>query len=98
MKTVITLDRQRLIDLAMQETGDVSRVFEICELNDMGLTDEIEAGVSILVPDFAADKRRAVALFSDKSIAPASADEETNGTARPGGIGYMQIGNDFIVS
>jgi len=99
MKTVTTLDNQALIDIAMQELGDVERVNEIMLLNDLPLTANLTAGTILFVPDFNLTKRRVVNLFSKKSLAPASLDDEDDLIRLPpGGIGFMQIGNSFIVS
>ena len=98
MKSVTTYNNQQLIDIAMQELGDVERVYELCQLNDFPLTHELEAGAILLVPDFEADKRRRVKTFSNGSLFPASGDDDPYMILPPGGIGFMQIGNTFITS
>lgn len=99
MKTVKTLDNQRLIDIAMQELGDVEREFELALLNGLSVNDELEAGTEIKVPDFEKTKRNVVATFTNTSLLPASAFEDNiTDPLPPGGIGYMQIGTNFIVS
>ncbi len=80
MKLVATLSSQRLIDLAIQELGDVERVYELCLLNNISLTDEIAAGSVLIIPDFDFEKRRIVTLFSNKVLAPASEDDQEDDT------------------
>ena len=99
MKIITTLYNQRLIDIAIQDLGDIERVYEICLLNNLPITYEVPAGMQLLVPDFDVTKRRIVNLFSNKSLAPASADDNNDFlNLPPGGIGFMQIENTFIVS
>lgn len=100
MKNVITIENQQLIDIALQELGDVERVFELALLNGIGVTNLLTAGTVIKVPDYDKRKSGIVQVFSDESRAPASAsgDEQEANTIPPGGIGYMQIGNTFRVS
>ena len=90
---------QAVIDIAMQELGDVERLFELCLLNDVNITDELEPGTVFTVPDFATDKKRVVAFFSDKTLAPASIDDLGYlPMLPPGGVGWMQVGSTFISS
>jgi hypothetical protein len=97
---------QRFIDIAMQELGDVERIFELALLNDISITKEIEPGTMIAVPEFDKSKRGVVQVFSNSSIWPASADTNlVKPSLPPGGIGFMKIRDvanpsihDFIVS
>lgn len=107
MKTVNTLDDQRLVDISIQELGDIERLFELAVLNDVSPTNELPADTALLVPDYDKSKRGIVQIFSDPSLWPASADSLVPiPNLPPGGIGYMKITdpdwqpqyNDFIVS
>lgn len=108
MKIVTVLNNQTLIDITMQELGDVERLFELAVLNGVSITGDLQAGSTIVVPDFDLSKRNTVRIFSDKSLAPASEDDgDTNDIMLPpGGIGFMRIIDpaveatniDFIVS
>jgi hypothetical protein len=96
MKTVKVQAGQTLIDIAIQELGDGSRVAEIAVLNDLNITEDLLGGTILKMPDADISKRSLVNLFRDKSNAPASwitADEEV----RLEGIGYWYIDNDFVV-
>ena len=101
MKTVTALDNQQLIDFAMQELGDVERLMELAVLNGMAITDPVRAGQQILIPDADTDKVNIIQAFAHPSAYPASGDDgfdDLTSTLPPGGIGYMQIGRNFIVS
>lgn len=94
-----TLAKQSLIDIAAQETGSVESIFDIAAANDLSLTDEIEAGYEAFVEDII--DAAVVICFIAENRKPASAIsiEEINAIIGIGeGIGYMQIGYDFIVS
>lgn len=97
MTTVSTLDNQSLLDIAIQELGDVERVFELAVDNDISITDVIAPGTEISIGVFESEKRMIVSVFSDKSNAPASIDNMEDVLPTPNGIGFMQIGNDFKV-
>ncbi len=43
-KEVKILSNQNLVDISLQETGTVEAAFDICLLNDFGLTDDREPG------------------------------------------------------
>lgn len=96
MKVVTVLYGQTLIDIAIQELGDAARVFEIAELNDISLTDDLEAGSTLLVPDWEKSKRSIVQLFTDPANAPASADTDSLSNKNEG-IDYWVLENDFVV-
>jgi hypothetical protein len=99
MKEVKILDRQTFIDVAAQELGDPSRALEIADLNERNVTDELEAGEVIIVPDYDLDKRSLVNLFSDDANKPASAwtTQEKEDAGEGEGIGFWIIENDFVV-
>jgi hypothetical protein len=98
MKTIKILPGQTLIDLAIQELGDPSRLIEIAVLNNASPTEELAAGSFINVPDYDLSMRSTVNLFSTPSNAPSSADIDNEFVTKEEGIGYWIIGNDFKVS
>lgn len=98
-KQITILENQRVIDIAMQELGDVEMIFDLALLNGVSVTDDLSAGTLFTVPDFDKTKRATVNLFLKKGVEPASADATiTRPSLPPGGIGFMQIANDFKVS
>jgi hypothetical protein len=94
-KRVKILDGQTLIDIAIQELGDVSRVFEISELNDVSLTAALVPGSYLVLPVADNKKRFMVQLFSDPANKPASACTDEDSELE--GIDYWALEEDFVV-
>lgn len=102
MKAVV-LDCQSLLDIAVQELGDISGVFELAEKAGLSLTEELETGLEMELPAVAADKQVA-AYYASRWIRPATAIT-IDSTSGPGGgelllegIEFWGIEYDFIVS
>ncbi|OQP45898.1 hypothetical protein A4H97_32165 [Niastella yeongjuensis] len=91
---------QTWLDIALQELGDMERAIELALLNDRAITDDLQAGVELMVPDFDSDKRDIVRLFGNSANKPASGD--TFIAASPDSIGegieFWALENDFVVS
>ncbi|MFL5747213.1 MAG: hypothetical protein ACJ751_21240 [Niastella sp.] len=92
---------QTWLDIALQELGDMERAIELAQLNGRAITDDLQAGEALLVPDFDQEKRSIIQLFRNTANRPASGD--TFNAAEPGstgneGIEFWAIENDFIVS
>lgn len=94
MKEVKVLYRQTITDLSLQELGDPGRAVEVAALNGLSITDELEAGQILLMPDYDVQNRDVVQLFSNPALAPASIDDSA---MRDEGIDFWVIENDFIV-
>jgi hypothetical protein len=92
---------QTWLDIAMQELGDIERTIELAQLNGRSITDPLEAGEILIVPDFDSAKKRIVQLLRNKANNPASAhtliavDPDTGGNE---GIEFWAIENEFVVS
>lgn len=86
-----------MLDIAVQELGDVERVFEIAVDNNQSISDELVADSVLAVEDYNKDKRYLVQLFSDPANKPASADMAGEVSSRLEGIDYWTIGLDFII-
>ena len=95
MKTIQVLSGQTLVDIAMQELGDASRLFELAELNGLLPSDNIVAGQSILVPDLEVNKAKTVNLLQVNQPATYSYSEEVVPLE---GVDYWGIGFDFEIS
>jgi len=98
LKQVRIESGQSLIDIVIQEVGDAERLFEIAGINEMGITDLLNPGSVILVPDYAQDKKAIVLVFSDPSIKPASESIGSNIDSELGGISYWGIYINFVIS
>lgn len=96
MNEVKVLKDQTLVDIAIQELGDVTRVMEIATLNEMNLTDTLQAGQMLSVPDFDITKRNEVAYFRNTAFRPASGITEEDESVGEG-IGFWYIETDFVV-
>lgn len=96
MKAVKVIYGQAIIDLALQELGDPSRVYEIATLNGLSVTDDLKAGDMILVPDYDADKRTIVQTFALNGNQPASNEVLTFETLE--GIDYWALETKFVIS
>lgn len=90
---------QNILDVTVQETGTMENAFEVAAANDKSVSDDINPGTIIIPDNLAAKNSNVVNKLSDKRIKPATAvtTEEQN-LAPYGGIGYMKIEYDFIVS
>lgn len=95
MQSVTVRDGQTLFDIAIQQLGSVDRVFDLAQLNGLGINDNLVSGQVLLLPDVAFENATTVDYFT-KPWYPASGDVEADNIL--GGIGYMQIGTNFKVS
>ncbi len=89
---------QNIFDLVIQVYGDLSGLKNMADDNDLGLTDDINAGATLKTRSDV-DNQLVVDYLNGKGIKPATAltDTETE-ELTPEGIGYWQIEYDFIVS
>lgn len=94
MTTIKVLYNQTLADIAIQYLGDADRAVELAELNGVGISDELEAGQEMLIPDPDPESDNIVWTFRNQALAPSSGDGEEH---KPEGIDYWQLENDFIV-
>lgn len=94
---VKTVDGQTWIDLALQELGDEEGLFELCDLNGAGITDDVVAGTVIETPAHALDKQKVVNLL--RVYRPASGGNQTpGGNLVEEGVEHWGIEFDFEVS
>lgn len=85
---------QTFFDFVLQHAGSMAAVFECASSNGIGITDDVEPGTELAIS--------AIDLFVVNSYKRGGFEvstnfEKDNGSV-PGGIDYMQIGNDFKVS
>jgi hypothetical protein len=93
MSKAIIRKHQCLVDIALQECGHCTALFELALLNGLSLTEIVAPGVMLQRP--AVYDAQVVKDYEQRAIEPATLDDET---AIPGGIGYMGIGINFKVS
>lgn len=96
---IIILHNQSLLDLALQHTGKVENAFELAMVNELSITDSVEAGERLELPENIAQERDILAYYQAKNIQPATAVSHTGNTInKPEGISYWAINQDFKVS
>lgn len=66
---------QELIDIAVMGCGDATRLFEVAQLNGLGITDLAAAGTAYDTPAAVLTKQKLVSLFSLPFNAPASNED-----------------------
>ncbi|MDD3079086.1 MAG: hypothetical protein PHH37_08280 [Paludibacter sp.] len=88
-------DGQSIIDIAIQELGSAEGAYDIAVLNDISITDTLNVGTELTMPDVV--NKSIAAYYKYKRINPATSLCESDTVLLPGGIGYWCVGVDFIV-
>lgn len=93
-------ERQTLLDIALQTCGHIETVLALAEANGMSITDRLEDGCVLTVPEpVEGVDARTVELYRAHKVEPATEISPDDMSACPyGGIGFMGIEIDFIVS
>lgn len=99
MMQITALHNQSLLDVAIRHCGTVEAVLDIAILNNISVTGELIPGQVIELPNNDYGFQEVVNFFAANNIDPATAltqDDEalTEGNS---GIGFWEIGNNFIV-
>lgn len=96
---IIALHNQTLLDIAIRHCGTVEAVVDIAILNNISITDDLIPGQIILIPDKDYGNQEVINYFNANKIDPATAltDEHIELTEGNSGIGFWEIGNNFIV-
>lgn len=90
-------DRQSLPDMAVQTAGSMEAAFRLCEANGVSLTESLADGRTL--ETVAAEDAETVRRYRVEGILPATElDGEDADLLAQGGIGFMGIEIDFIVS
>jgi hypothetical protein len=95
MPTTKTVAGQTWIDMCLQTFGDEIRLFDLCDLNNAGITDDLPDGSEIQIAEPDLDKILITSLLN--TLKPSSLYYGT-GNPAPGGIEYWAIEIDFEVS
>lgn len=91
--TIKTKSGQTLADIAVEYYGDLSEIDKLASDNNLSMSAEIEAGTDLIVD--LQENNDVVDYYADNDVHPASKEDTT---LSQGGIGYMAIGFDFLVS
>lgn len=97
---ITVLHNQSLLDLALQHTGSIESVFELAEANALNITDDVQAGKTLVLPAETFTNKDILGYYTTKNLQPATAfskkDEQV--FERLEGISIWAINLDFIVS
>lgn len=73
MTSVTVLYKQTIQDIAIQETGTLLSVISICAFNNLSLTQFLEVGTVIKIPDNVSKDADVLRYFKNREILPATA-------------------------
>lgn len=91
------LDRQSLIDVAIQTSGGMEAAFDLSVKNDIAVSEELARDAEL--ETVAAVDKTVLSRYEARNIRPATEISPEDMEAAPyGGIGFMGIEIDFIVS
>lgn len=71
MNSIKVLSGQSLFDIAIQECGSAEAVVQLALLNDISITDNLQIGQSILLPNNIENKEN-VQYFKSRGLNPAT--------------------------
>lgn len=96
---ITALNNQTLLDIAIRHCGTVEAVADIAILNNISITDDLIPGQLIELPSKDYGSQEVVNFFEVNKIDPATALTENDKALTEGnsGIGFWEIGNNFIV-
>lgn len=92
------LHNQSLLDIADMHTGTVLSAFAISVANGISLTDELEPGSELIIPDDVLTDADIQGYYKAKQVRPATAIQPGEGPEPLEGIGYWTIGRTFVVA
>nr|DAT23176.1 MAG TPA: hypothetical protein [Bacteriophage sp.]DAT98756.1 MAG TPA: hypothetical protein [Caudoviricetes sp.]DAX96390.1 MAG TPA: hypothetical protein [Caudoviricetes sp.] len=98
--TIAALHNQSLLDIALQHTGTIESVFEFAEANAINITDDVQAGKTLVLPAEAFSNKDILNYYIAKNLQPATAfsKEDEKVTKRLEGISIWAINLDFVVT
>lgn len=96
---ITVLNNQSLFDIAIRHTGTIENAFKIAVANGLSLTDELEPGAQLLIPEDVEMNNDVVSYFGAKGIQPATGFEYNDLEITPEleGISYWILNKTFIV-
>lgn len=86
---------QNLLDVVVQETGSMEKAMDVALDNGLNITDDLTPGQEINIDEELQKDNYVVSDLQLKGAKPATG---TTAIEVPGGINYMGIEIDFIVS
>lgn len=101
MKKIKVISNQSILDIAIQELGNVDAAFDLALYNDISITEVLVPGQELKIPTSEFIKTDVFNYFFGKQRKIATSQTfPSQGDLSPnvGGIGYMEIEETFIVS
>lgn len=89
-------DRQTMLDVQIIACGSLEGVIKTSALNGIAVTDDLTDGQTLQVADVVLPS--IAKIYANRGYSPATAIDDSAGNVRVGGIGYMAVDIDFIVS
>ncbi|WP_297888416.1 hypothetical protein [uncultured Capnocytophaga sp.] len=98
--TITVLHNQSLLDLALQHTGTIESVFEFAKANTINITDDVQAGKTLVLPAEAFTNKDILGYYTAKNLQPATAfsKEDEQVFERLEGISIWAINLDFVIT
>lgn len=94
---IIPLNRQSLLDIALQTSGNIEAAFDLAADNDISISEPLETDAALrsvpVVDQKVVNRYEAVDVRPATELSPEDIE-----MAPYGGIGYMGIEVDFVVS
>ena len=94
--TTIVLNKQTLLDVALQEYGTIEAVFALAIANGLSITTDALVGTTLDIP-IAKKEQEILAYYKKYTIEPSTGITNTTDIEELKGIGSMAIGTTFIV-
>ena len=93
---ITVLNRQSLLDIAIQHTGSVFNAFDIALANGLAVSEMVEPGAILILPEVE-QNTDILNYYSAKKIQPATALQDLKIIEEKRGIGWMKVGRTFKV-
>ncbi|MCK0202662.1 hypothetical protein MWN41_06470 [Ornithobacterium rhinotracheale] len=95
---IVVLHKQSLFDVSLMHTGSIVGIFKLAEANNLSITDDVQAGQRLELPQVIMQDADILAYYQAKNIRPATGVSHTgNAINQPEGISYWTINQDFVV-
>lgn len=91
------LHNQTILDISIQDTGNVENCFQIAVANGRSVSDELTSGMNFKGAEAPKIDEDILTYFKAKKIHPATGSNAEIDIPELGGIGYMRIGGNFKV-
>lgn len=95
--TITVLHNQTFQDIAIEKTGDFLNAFSIAVFNEMAVSDFLEPGTDLIIPDDLIIDVDVIAYFQSKKLQPATALNDQTVIPEKRGIGSMKVASNFKV-